>query len=215
MREAVLNGRSNIAVGCAAVGAALLLSSCAGSSTSGATLSPSASETTSASPSATSSPGATSQSPSPRPTDPKAQAYANATAGYERYRNLLDQVTADGGKDPERLSQVATGFGLQQAETTASLYRDRGWRTVTPAALVYATPKSFTPATKDPARVQIVSCLDTRGARAVDATGSTVPKQGNVTFLLDNVTVVASSNDLSGPWLVEKFTSKRVSSCSR
>ena len=192
--------------------AALLMGGCTGSpSATGTGGLPSSSATASESPSA----GATTPGPSPTATDPKSVAYARATAAYDRFRTVLDQVTADGGKRPERLDAVATGFGLQQAKATASLYRDRGWRAVALTTLITETPRSFSSLKNAHLRVQIVSCDDTRTAKVVDSSGNLVPKRGNITFIITSVTVVTVTDKIQGDWLVERFTNKKVKACAR
>src|SRR5919199_2979389 len=168
-------------------------------------------------PSATATPTTTtsgsSTTPTPSATDVKALAYAGATAATRRFFDTLYKVTADGGAHPEQLEAVATGPSLSQAKLNAQLYRERGWKAVSPAIIKSITPTSYTPSNNQTAQVQLLVCLDSTNAKAVDGTGKAVTKPkgaGNI-FPYQVATQQDAGSDTG--WIVSNITDKVKGQC--
>jgi len=137
-----------------------------------------------------SSPTTTSGSPtrSVTSTDPtRATAEAGAVAGYRRYIQVIDAMTASGGTKVGDIAKATTGIELNATLNQAASYRGQKIRTIGSTVIVWARPASVgKPINGVITKVTVRACYDTSGAKAVDASGKNVQVPGTPKRWLDD-----------------------------
>jgi len=119
-------------------------------------------------------------SPAPRPsTTPvfatDAEALAAATKAYAAYVRVSDEILADGGNNPERIEQVASGEALDGALAGYSDFRQRGLHSVGDSKVGHVSLQKFSPESVSGKNlVTIYACLDVEGVDVLDQTGTSV-----------------------------------------
>ncbi|MDQ0893417.1 hypothetical protein [Agromyces ramosus] len=129
--------------------------------------------------------GTPAPTPSPEPSASAAEpifasdeeALAAAKAAYERYLATVDQLTQDGGQDPDRIRDaVADGYVEELLDSLKSL-RESGNRTSGTTA--YDSMEVLERHEDDGvARVTVYVCLDVTGVRVLDANGADATPEG-------------------------------------
>jgi hypothetical protein len=100
------------------------------------------------------------------------EALAAAEKAYADYLAMSDLIAQEGGANPERMEEVATGDALSGGIADAARYEDTGYRGVGQSVFDHMTLQSWVPG--PPATLRVYVCLDVSGTRIVDATGNTV-----------------------------------------
>jgi len=101
-----------------------------------------------------------------------AEALAAAEKAYRAYERASDQVFADGGKDPGRLDQLATGKVLADDREDFAELVEQGWHSVGKTRVSNVTLQSYGKRT-----VTIYACDDVSEVDVVDQTGASVVSQ--------------------------------------
>jgi len=123
----------------------------------------------------------TSPAPEPTPTSsPVAtpvfasdeEALTAAEKAYADYLAVSDEIAQDGGADPERLRDVATGMALSDGLADAQRYSDAGYRGVGRSTFDGIRLQSRPLGT--PTQVRAYLCLDVSNTEIVDESGATV-----------------------------------------
>ncbi|HEX7834119.1 MAG TPA: hypothetical protein VF479_01480 [Pseudolysinimonas sp.] len=99
------------------------------------------------------------------------EALAAAEDAYGAYLNSADEISAESGKDPERIEQFASGQLLEDALEGFSQLHDKHWRTVGSS-----TVDSFTEQFVDLASPVVVAyvCVDVSAVDVLDEDGKSV-----------------------------------------
>lgn len=136
--------------------------------------------------------------PSPAPTKTPAapifatdeEAYAAAEGAYERYVSTSLAVTADGGRDADRLRDVASGAALELELEYAASYADANERTTGTVSFdVVARIQHF----EEPGRgavIQLHVCEDIEQLDILDADGNSVVRDTRTPLIPYEVTII-------------------------
>ncbi len=102
------------------------------------------------------------------------EALAAAEESYKRYLAVSDQIFAEGGANPERLAEVATGTFLDASITGFEKVQANGWRsTGATKADSFELQQVATPGTVE--RLIIAyACTDVSAIDVVDSDGNSV-----------------------------------------
>jgi hypothetical protein len=97
------------------------------------------------------------------------EALKAATDAYAAYLKMSDTIAHDGGKDPERIKEFASGDALKTSLKSAEQYRDAeahstGWTKLGESKLQVARSRE----------VVIYVCEDVSGVNVLDQTGKTL-----------------------------------------
>jgi hypothetical protein len=119
-------------------------------------------------------------SPPPKPsTTPvfasEAEALAAATKAYAAYVEMSDEILADGGKNPERIEEVASGAALEGALSGYRDFRTKELRSVGLSKIDHVTIQRFSGGSangKD--LVSIYACLDVSSVEVLDKSDASV-----------------------------------------
>jgi hypothetical protein len=101
------------------------------------------------------------------------EALAAAEEAYAAYQAAIDQVLADGGDDPGRMNQYATGDALSGALDSATQFRTEGLSAVGSVAFTLTSVQDYSPTGLDDA-VVAYACLDVSGVDVVNSDGVSV-----------------------------------------
>ncbi|WP_411700093.1 hypothetical protein [Conyzicola sp.] len=101
------------------------------------------------------------------------EALAAAKEAYAAYLAMTDQIFADGGKDPERLLDVATQQIFDAQVEGYKTAADNGWTGTGQTKLDSVSLQEYD-ANRVTAAVRIYGCVDLSEVDVVDATGATV-----------------------------------------
>lgn len=105
------------------------------------------------------------------------EALAAAEAAYDRYLATVDQLTQDGGQDPDRIRPVVADGYLEELIESLSSLRDSGNRTS--GTTKYDSMKVLEHNEKGGvAEVSVYVCLDVTEVRVLDANGTDVTPEG-------------------------------------
>ena len=113
--------------------------------------------------------------PSPAPTAAFAseeEALAAAVAVYDRFRSIGDEIGHDGGRDAERLDEVATGEFLDVSIDGFNGWIDKGWHQVGTSSFRDATLQQYSEGPTD--AVVVYLCHDVSAVSVVDQSGKSV-----------------------------------------
>jgi hypothetical protein len=117
-------------------------------------------------------------SPTPRATPVfanEAEALAAATAAYAAYVKVSDEILADGGKNPERIEQVAKGAALRAALSGYKKFRTEELRSVGLSKIDHVTIQRFSGSSANGEDlVSIYACLDVSSVEVLDKSGASV-----------------------------------------
>ena len=124
-------------------------------------------------------PSAPSASPTPEPsTTPvfasEEEALAAAEEAYAVYVALADQIFKEGGADPERLSEVATGTFLEATVEGFRQSQIEGLQSTGGTVFRNATLQMYSPESAPLEVVSIYVCEDISAVDVVDASGRSV-----------------------------------------
>lgn len=123
------------------------------------------------------------------------EALAAAEESYKRYLAVSDQIFAEGGANPERLAEVATGTFLEAETEGFKRIAANGWHSVGSAAIHTIDLQQFSPAS-DVEMVTVYLCDDVGGVDVVGADGISVVSPDRPTETLFEVTFDWESNAL-------------------
>ncbi|HOY82347.1 MAG: hypothetical protein IT189_08015 [Microbacteriaceae bacterium] len=113
--------------------------------------------------------------PSPAPTAAFAseeEALAAAVAVYDRFRSIGDEIGHDGGRDAERLEEVATGGFLKVSVEGFTGWIDKGWHQVGSSTFRDVTVQQYSDGPAD--AVVLYLCDDISEVDVLDETGASV-----------------------------------------
>jgi hypothetical protein len=97
------------------------------------------------------------------------EALAAATAAYAAYLATSDAVGSEGGADPDRYEDVASGDALANALRSAEQFREAGARSIGPTSFTVYKLQSWDGGERQSAVVTVYICDD---VSAVDVQGS-------------------------------------------
>jgi hypothetical protein len=127
----------------------------------------------------------TTASPAPTP-DSRQVAAQGAIAGYRRYVQVLDAMTASGGTRTADLPKVATGIELAASVNQAATYRGRQIHSEGSRVVVWVKPLVVgAPTNGVITRVTVQACHDTTHITAVDRTGKSIKRPGTPNRWID------------------------------
>lgn len=116
----------------------------------------------------------------PTPTDgplfaSEEEALAAATAAYEAYLKLSNEISSDGGEGPERISSVAAGPLLDASLSGFETFRENGWRSIGESELV-STVLQFADLDPQPSSgvAAIYACVDYSQVDVLNEAGKSV-----------------------------------------
>src|SRR6266540_2644395 len=133
----------------------------------------------------TGTPTAPTSSPSATP-DSRQVAAAGAIAGYRRYVQVLDAMTASGGRKTQDLPKVATGIELAASMNQAATYRGQQIHSIGSRVVVWVRPLVVgTPASGVITRITVAACHGTTHITAVDRTGKSIKRPGTPNRWID------------------------------
>ncbi len=133
----------------------------------------------------TGTPTAPTSSPSATP-DSRQVAAAGAIAGYRRYVQVLDAMTASGGRKTQDLPKVATGIELAASMNQAATGRGQQIHSIGSRVVVWMRPLLVgTPASGVITRITVAACHDTTHITAVDRTGKSIKRPGTPNRWID------------------------------
>ncbi|HEY0260514.1 MAG TPA: hypothetical protein VGC18_11765 [Lacisediminihabitans sp.] len=119
-----------------------------------------------------------SSTPGPSPTPifaTEADALAAATDAYAAYVRVSDQILMDGGANPDRIREVATGDALQTALDGYATFRDKQYRAIGGSKISHTRLQRYFQNEKDGAGiVSTYSCLDVSQVDVLDVNGVSV-----------------------------------------
>lgn len=117
-------------------------------------------------------------SPSPTPVfASEEEALAAAEEAYAAYVALADQIFAEGGVNPERLSTVATGAFLEAAIEGFEIVQRDGWRSTGGTTFRDFELQSYSAGTREGVVTAYV-CEDVSAVDVFDSSGSSVVSPG-------------------------------------
>ncbi|MCU1507738.1 MAG: hypothetical protein JWQ12_3 [Glaciihabitans sp.] len=141
----------------------------------------------------------------------EAEALAAAEAAYKAYLKVSDEIAHDGGKNPERFSEVVSSAWLSQEIDSARQLQASGRKQIGDTSLKRVTLESYQ-GSAHPAVVTVYGCLDLSQIHFVDAKNgknSTAPPQTETPVEVALVTVGDASQKLlierNGPWTGANF----------
>lgn len=157
----------------------------------------------------TTTPASTAPKPSATPVfATEAEALAAATKAYAAYVRVSDEILADGGKNPERIEQVASGEALDGALAGYTDFRQQGLHSVGESKIDHVSLQKFAPeSVSGKELVSIYACLDVEGVDVRDQSGTSVvspqrpsrqPFQVSADWRESKQQLVVTSRD---PWL--------------
>lgn len=100
------------------------------------------------------------------------EALAAAEAAFEEYLEVSFQVFADGGLQPERLEEVATGEVLRDDFARADRFEQEGLRQEGAPKIISTKLQSHSPGPPDEVEVVTYVCLDATSTNVVDSNGN-------------------------------------------
>lgn len=112
------------------------------------------------------------------------EALAAAEESYKRYLAVSDQIFAEGGANPERLADVASGAFLDASITGFEKFQSNGWKSIgTSKADSFELQQVASPGTSE-SLVIVYACTDVSGIDVLDASGQSVvsPSRPDRTF---------------------------------
>jgi len=138
------------------------------------------------------------------------EALAAAQEAYAAYVTTSDSILADGGREPERLKEVATASLYEQELVGYKQIASDGYRGVGSSTFDSVTLQSFQPSSEDGKKVVVIYvCSDVSATDVVDASGNSVisgtrPNRTpfEASFDLVDGRLIASGNDV---WTGENF----------
>ena len=102
------------------------------------------------------------------------QALAAATEAYAAYLVIIDTLLADGGRDTSGLADVTSEKALKAETDSASLYLDRGYRSVGSTSFDSMQLQSIEDDGRGRTVVSAYLCSDVTGVDVVDSAGASV-----------------------------------------
>lgn len=106
------------------------------------------------------------------------EALAAAEESYARYLAVADQILADGGIDPERLEDVATGSFLEAAVDGYVRFQSEGLRGTGSTQFRNMTVQSYYPESGNEGILAVYVCEDVTAVDVVDTNGQSVVPPG-------------------------------------
>ena len=103
-----------------------------------------------------------------------AEALAAAEKAYAAYLKVSDEIANDGGKNPGRLSGLATGTLLSDDLSGFRSFADKGWHSVGQTKLTKTVLQSAAFGEKGQGTVMVYLCEDVSGVDVVDQSGASV-----------------------------------------
>ena len=121
-------------------------------------------------------PSASTPTPTPVPVSPSATAFfasgeealAAATAAYEAYARVSDEIAASGGTDPSRLRPYVTEEEFDRQLASLSGYQEHGWHTTGATSIDSVRLEKVD---SEAAEVTLYLCVDVSGVQILDSTG--------------------------------------------
>lgn len=105
----------------------------------------------------------------------EAEALAAATKAYAAYVKVSDEILADGGNNPERINEVATGEALRGAHSGYQEFRTKELRSVGLSKIDHLTIQRFSGSSADGKDlVSIYACLDVSSVEVLNKSGDSV-----------------------------------------
>jgi hypothetical protein len=100
------------------------------------------------------------------------EALAAAVAVYDRFRSIGDEIGHDGGRDAQRLEEVATGDFLDVSIDGFNRWIDKGWHQTGTSSFRDATLQQYSNGPTD--AVVVYLCHDVSAVGVVDQSGQSV-----------------------------------------
>jgi hypothetical protein len=123
------------------------------------------------------------------------EALAAATDAYAKYLEVSDEITADGGTDPERLKPYVT---TEQFKDELSSFKDlqsAGTRTQGHSNFEVVQLQQYLDAGDGTASITVYLCVDVTEVRIIDSTGADITPQDRIGRLPLEVEVEVKSGD--------------------
>ncbi|QTX05681.1 hypothetical protein [Agromyces archimandritae] len=136
------------------------------------------------------------------------EAFEAAKAAYERFHEVLADVTASGGQGEENLDEVATGEELELARKDAAEYREVGAHTSGRIELDYDTDIQAFQEPDRGAVIQFTVCEDVSRVDLLDSAGTSLVESDRDPTTPFEVTVEGTTPDslkVSRRWMHGSF----------
>lgn len=123
------------------------------------------------------------------------EALAAAEAAYARYVEVVDQVFIDGGANPERMEEVATGEYLQVALAGFETVRSAGWRSTGGTVFRDLSLQDYSVGRGTDNQIAVYVCEDISAVDVIDANGVSVVSPDRPPSTLFAATLDASGEE--------------------
>lgn len=156
-------------------------------------------------------PPTASPSPSLDPVfDSEEEALAAAEEAYAAYLEMSDLIASEGGANPERIAEVATGELLESALDGFAEFREKSWRSTGRTVLTNAGLQFADLYFSDPQGVLAAyMCVDVSAVDVVDGQGMSVVSPDRDSYQAIQVTFDADHDEVL-PSLVEAWGAEGV-----
>ena len=118
---------------------------------------------------------------------------ADASAAYSAYVSAADAVFADGGRSPEKLSDVATGTALELVESDAEQFREMELHSVGRTVLSGFKLQSRNVVGQDVEDATLYVCEDVSGIDILDSSGKSLVSPDRISKQTFEVSVERSA----------------------
>ena len=135
------------------------------------------------------------------------EALAAAEEAYGAYVELSDQILAEGGSNPERISELVSSSIRQEVLDGFGLYAQSGWHTSGRSTFDSVQLQQYVPTSDDFASIVMYMCADVSQVRILDVDENDVtpagrpervPLEVEITFSSDSEAVIERSDLWSG-----------------
>lgn len=108
------------------------------------------------------------------------EALAAATDAYARYLKVSDEITADGGLDPDRISEYVTSTQLPKEMSAFQEVVDAGVKTQGESKFDGAKLQQYSDNHDGTASIVVYLCVDVSAVRVIDASGIDVTPRDRI-----------------------------------
>jgi hypothetical protein len=122
------------------------------------------------------------------------EALAAATEAYGRYQEMADQVTGDGGIDPERMAPFVSEDYFPQEVHQYDDYRDAHAHSVGNTTFLVASAQRMDYQSESRTSISLYICDDVSGINVLDESGQSLVSESRVTITPFEVSFVMNGD---------------------